>query len=471
MDIKHVFSLNPLLPAYQPPRRRAPRRARRRSAGSSSPAGSWRSATRGQGFAFDNEAPRHRVWLDPFRLADRPVTCGEYAGLHRRRRLPRGRSSGCPTAGRRCSSEGWQAPLYWRARGRRLAHLHPRPACGRSIRPSRSCHVSFYEADAYADWAGKRLPTEAEWEMAARGVPARGQSRRSAGDIHPDAEPPAATGPAPDVRRCLGMDRAAPTSPYPRLPRRRRRDRRVQRQVHVQPDGAARRRGGDAGRAYPRHLPQLLPAIGALGVLRAAARRGCVMTGRRRLSPSTTSRRARRAFATRCWPGLSHAPKSLPCKFLYDAARLGAVRGDLPDCPSTIRPAPRSAILETHAAEIADADRAALPADRARQRRQPQGAHPARRRSTGRRLCAGRHLARASARRGGAASPADFPESAGRRGLRRLHPAVRPAAAARAGGQAGRVFPGLDDRQFRAGGGRRVPRQLRAICSGRAARC
>ena len=78
MDIKHVFSINPLLPAYQAPQpqMRAVGDAARR--GSTLPAGWSRSDIPASAFAFDNERPRHKVWLEPFRLAARPVTCGEY---------------------------------------------------------------------------------------------------------------------------------------------------------------------------------------------------------------------------------------------------------------------------------------------------------------------------------------------------------------------------------------------------------
>jgi ergothioneine biosynthesis protein EgtB len=124
----------------------------------------------GQGFAFDNEGPRHKVWLEPFLIASRPSSSGEYEafiadGGYRRPEL--WLSEGWAAVQR----EGWTAPLYWQDAepdGQRslftLAGMQP-------LDPARPvCHLSFFEADAFARWSGKRLPTEAEWESAARTV-------------------------------------------------------------------------------------------------------------------------------------------------------------------------------------------------------------------------------------------------------------------------------------------------------------
>ncbi|WP_228389341.1 ergothioneine biosynthesis protein EgtB [Cumulibacter manganitolerans] len=163
MDIKHVLSLNPLQPAY------VDTTAIRGEAG---PLG-WREyegglveiGREGDGFCFDNELPRHQQYLLPYRLADRLVTNGEWLefmadGGYRRPELWLSDGWG------RVQGEGWSAPLYWsEVDGVWLEHtLHGTFPADPGLPV---CHVSHYEADAYATWAGKRLPTEAEWEHAA----------------------------------------------------------------------------------------------------------------------------------------------------------------------------------------------------------------------------------------------------------------------------------------------------------------
>ena len=218
MDIKHVFSLNPLLPAYQPPRRRA--------AGTATPlawvdfaGGLVQIGHVGGGFAFDNETPRHRVWLEPFRLANRPVTCGEFAefvaaGGYREPEF--WLSDGWAAV----QQQGWEAPLYWRAAGGgwRLFTLSGE----KRLDPAEPVvHVSFYEADAYAKWAGKRLPSEAEWELAAERAPLAGNlgdSRR----YHPAADggPEGVGEEFGGLRQLIGDVwewTASPYTPYPRF--------------------------------------------------------------------------------------------------------------------------------------------------------------------------------------------------------------------------------------------------------------
>ncbi len=168
-DVLHLLSCNPLKPAYARSRMIA------NSAGADGPALEWIAfgegiveiGHEGSAFAFDNETPRHRQYLNAFSLASRAVTNAEYLafvddGAYRRPEL--------------WLSEGWDwvtsnaidAPLYWQ-RGAEgwlefgLLGLQPMQS-GAPV-----CHVNLYEADAYARWCGARLPSEAEWEVAARG--------------------------------------------------------------------------------------------------------------------------------------------------------------------------------------------------------------------------------------------------------------------------------------------------------------
>ena len=140
----------------------------------------------GDGFAFDNEVPRHPEYLRPFSLGSRLVTCGEYLDFINDRGYKRPElwlSAGWDTV----QVEGWQAPLYWRQQqGEWLVYtLHgEQPLEGLLKTPL--CHVSYFEADAFAHWAGKRLPTEAEWETAAQGLPMTGTFLEG-GRLHPRA--------------------------------------------------------------------------------------------------------------------------------------------------------------------------------------------------------------------------------------------------------------------------------------------
>lgn len=165
-DLKHGFFANPLLPAYV-------------EASTSSentvvpftwiefPGGLTEIGHLGDGFAFDNETPRHKVYLEPFQLANRLVTVGEFQkfiadGGYRRPEF--WLSDGWAVRQR----EGWDRPLYW---------LKDDDECRvftltgpRRLNPAEPVtHLSFYEADAFARWAGCRLPTEFEWERAAAG--------------------------------------------------------------------------------------------------------------------------------------------------------------------------------------------------------------------------------------------------------------------------------------------------------------
>jgi ergothioneine biosynthesis protein EgtB len=212
MDIKHVFSVNPLSPAYQAPQLKMQHGAAPLEwlefAG-----GLCEIGHQGTGFAFDNETPRHKVWLEPFRLASRPVTCGEYLdfiddGGYRRPEF--WLSDGWATVSR----QGWQMPLYWRRDGGGAWSIFTLGGCRRLNPAEPVCHVSFYEADAFARWAGKRLPSEAEWEVAAEGLPLAGNFADS-GRLHPCA---AGAG-DPPLRQMFGDVWEWTASPYAAYPR------------------------------------------------------------------------------------------------------------------------------------------------------------------------------------------------------------------------------------------------------------
>jgi ergothioneine biosynthesis protein EgtB len=167
-DIKHALSRNPLLPAYRPAAPAALQAARKLHS-NDYPGGIVEIGHDGNGFAFDNEGPKHEVLLRPFSLASRLVTNGEYRafiedGGYRRPEF--WLSDGWALAQR----EGWRAPLYW-SPDNTVYTLHGVQSLNGEEPVS---HVSFYEASAYAAWAGARLPTEFEWETAARTNPGHG---------------------------------------------------------------------------------------------------------------------------------------------------------------------------------------------------------------------------------------------------------------------------------------------------------
>ena len=189
MDIKNVLWRNPLHPAY----------ADLATPGSGSwdpPATNWTEhcggmvdiGHEGSGFAFDNECPRHTELLSPFAIADRPVTCQEWVafindGGYRRPEL--WLSDGWAAI----RNQGWDSPLYWT---RVDAQWHIFTLGGtRPIHPNEPvCHISYYEADAYARWADARLPSEAEWETAATAGAAEGGHFLDHEKLHPTALSP-----------------------------------------------------------------------------------------------------------------------------------------------------------------------------------------------------------------------------------------------------------------------------------------
>lgn len=165
-DVQHLFSLNPCLPAYRSRPVAVPGVDARPPglAMIERPGGLALIGAAGDGFAFDCERPRHRVWLEPYTIGSRLVTNGEYRefmrdGGYQRSRL--WKSDGWTLRG----AQRWRAPLYWSADD---PGLHFTLGGLQPLDPDAPVtHVSWYEADAYARWAGARLPTEAEWEAAA----------------------------------------------------------------------------------------------------------------------------------------------------------------------------------------------------------------------------------------------------------------------------------------------------------------
>jgi ergothioneine biosynthesis protein EgtB len=182
-DIKNLLALNPLRPAY-----RAPPGVGQAQAAPLNwlefPEGLYAIGFAGNEFAFDNETPRHRVFLERFVLASRPVTNAEYlefmaAGGYRDAAL------WLSDGWRKLSEAGWQAPLYWERID--AEWFHTTLSGFVRVEPDAPvCHVSYYEADAFARWAGKRLPSEAEWEAAAASLAVEGNFQDS-GWLQPNA--------------------------------------------------------------------------------------------------------------------------------------------------------------------------------------------------------------------------------------------------------------------------------------------
>lgn len=171
-DIKYSFSKNPLQPVYL---------ARELPPASAAVALDWLTFEggvvevgfdRSSDFSFDNELPRHSCVVRTFALANRPVTQAEFLafiedGGYQRPEFWLADGWTC------VQQQGWQAPLYWQRDGSNWKQFTLHGVA--PVAPQAPvCHVSFYEADAYARWAGARLPTEQEWEMAATGEPVEG---------------------------------------------------------------------------------------------------------------------------------------------------------------------------------------------------------------------------------------------------------------------------------------------------------
>jgi len=192
-DIKHAFFSNPLRPAYDAApfigvHDAAPARFTwHRFCAGIAEIGYPIDSTNPVDFCFDNEAPRHKVYLEPFGIANRAVTCREYLEFMSDDAYTRPElwlSDGWEAV----KKHAWQAPLYWErdatdSTGWRIFTLrgwHPLS----ELLDTSVCHVSFFEADAFARWKRCRLPNEAEWERAANGRSIHGNLLES-GRLHP----------------------------------------------------------------------------------------------------------------------------------------------------------------------------------------------------------------------------------------------------------------------------------------------
>jgi ergothioneine biosynthesis protein EgtB len=214
-DIKHLFSRNPLRPAYvappNPPRWGGPVPI----AFVEFPGGLVEIGHKGDGFCFDNELGRHRVFLEPYRLANRLTTNAEYLQFiqaggyeHAEHWL----SDGWACVQR----EQWRRPMYWAESLDSEFTL----TGNRELEPNAPvCHLSYFEADAFARWAGARLPTEFEWEHAASALTPQGNFVEE-GLLHPTTATPALVSPGPPLMQLFGDVwewTSSAYAPYPRF--------------------------------------------------------------------------------------------------------------------------------------------------------------------------------------------------------------------------------------------------------------
>lgn len=213
-DILHLFAQNPLHPAYEDAEPLAVEPNGSDTLGFVTFAGGLvEMGHDGEGFAFDCEGPRHRLFIGPFRLADRLVTNREWIefiadGGYRSPLL--WLSEGWA----KVQSEGWTAPLYWEDRGGHYWAMTLRGA--QPVDPAAPvAHISYFEADAFALWAGRRLPTEFEWEYAARDAPQAGNFLDSE-RLRPRPAPLPTNGPRQLCGDVWEWTRSA-FSPYPRF--------------------------------------------------------------------------------------------------------------------------------------------------------------------------------------------------------------------------------------------------------------
>ncbi len=172
-DIKHVLSQHPLFPVYDGSLHLHESQMVRKRSSLAFSSGLYEIGHSGAGFAYDNEGPRHRVYLNNFQVDDRLITNGEFIGF-----LEDGGYSRpelwLSMGWTHLVENGWDAPMYW-TRLDREWHTFTLVGLRAVDENAPVTHLSFFEADAFARWAGRRLPSEAEWEIAARGETVAGR--------------------------------------------------------------------------------------------------------------------------------------------------------------------------------------------------------------------------------------------------------------------------------------------------------
>lgn len=185
-DLKVAFGMNPVRPVYREDAAGGPSREAARLRWIEGPGGVLSIGSDGGGFRFDNEGPRHRTYLEPFEIASRPATVGEYLAFlddNGYRRPEFWLSDGWAAR----TAAGWEAPMYWEKTGTGWSSF-TLGGMRRLVESDPVVHLSFYEADAFARWSGARLPTEAEWEVVAADRPVVGNLLEM-DRFHPTAAP------------------------------------------------------------------------------------------------------------------------------------------------------------------------------------------------------------------------------------------------------------------------------------------